>query len=155
MNVHETIVCPFSTQSGHSENACYTFRAVAGLTNATSTPSTKFFRIPFRRPPLPSGERRGEGAYIAVKYTLILGNSVIAPALLYLLHPCSRAPGVALPPASMPSYPSPCGLCLPEGDGAPFGEAKTARRRDPPFGIGGRGMRKNLFDGVLASIRSA
>ena len=78
--------------------------------------------------------------YIAVKYTLILGNSVIAPALLYLLHPCSRAPGVALPPASVPSYPSPCGLCLPEGDGG---------SRDPPFGIGGRGMRKNLVDGVL------
>ena len=28
----------------------------------TSTPSTKFFRIPFRRPSLPSGEGRGEGA---------------------------------------------------------------------------------------------
>ena len=44
------------------------------LTKITSTPSTKFFRIPCRRLPLPSGEGRGEGAYIAVKYTLILGN---------------------------------------------------------------------------------
>ena len=29
------------------------------LTKITSTPSTKFFRIPFRRLPLPSGEGRG------------------------------------------------------------------------------------------------